>query len=211
MLTEIHRQAQENPIIRLSMDIREGRPLERGDYGAARVIDRCSANPEDVVGADQVLVGLNRTRVSYNRRIRELLKFAERGPYPVANERVICLRNNRQSGLLNGGLWDVKRSKRKDDLIRLTIAPEDEGPPQKVEVHRAFFDGKESELPWEIRRRSDEFTFGYAITVHKSQGSQWSNVFLFDESASFREDSRRWLYTGVTRAAERITIVQGDR
>ena len=36
MLTEVHRQAADNPIIRLSMDVREGRRLARGDYGDPR-------------------------------------------------------------------------------------------------------------------------------------------------------------------------------
>ena len=47
-----------------------------------------------------------------------------------------------------------------------------------------------------------------ALTVHKSQGSQWDNVVLFDESGAFREHRNRWLYTGITRAAEKLTIVK---
>ena len=58
-----------------------------------------------------------------------------------------------------------------------------------------------------MRRESDEFDYGYALTVHKAQGSQWDNVYLFDESYAFREHRARWLYTGVTRAAERLTVV----
>ena len=50
-------------------------------------------------------------------------------------------------------------------------------------------------------------TYGYALTVHKAQGSQWDEVVLFDESFAFREHAARWLYTGLTRAAERITVV----
>jgi exodeoxyribonuclease-5 len=63
-------------------------------------------------------------------------------------------------------------------------------------------------LPLAERRRSDEFDFGYVLTVHKAQGSQWDDLVLFDESAAFREHRGRWLYTGITRAATRITIVQ---
>jgi len=57
------------------------------------------------------------------------------------------------------------------------------------------------------RRESDEFDFGYALTVHKAQGSQWDDVVLFDESWAFRENRERWLYTGVTRAAKSLTVV----
>ena len=71
-----------------------------------------------------------------------------------------------------------------------------------------FFESKEEEIPFAQRRDSDEFTYGYALTVHKAQGSQWDDVVLFDESFAFREHRSRWLYTALTRAAERITIVR---
>lgn len=209
MLTEIHRQAQENPIIRLSMDVRQGRGLDHGDFGAARVVSRKDIDQREVLTADQVLVGLNRTREMYNHRIRDLLGFAEKSPFPVVGERLICLRNDRAKGLLNGGIWTTKTSRRKKQMIELLLDPEDDGDARKVSVHQAFFQGKENSLEWHERRQSNEFTFGHAITVHKSQGSQFDNVMLFDESGSFREDARRWLYTGITRAAERITIVRG--
>ena len=61
--------------------------------------------------------------------------------------------------------------------------------------------------PFVLRRESDEFTYGYALTVHKAQGSQWDDLVLFDESYAFREHRSRWLYTGLTRAAEKITVV----
>jgi len=45
------------------------------------------------------------------------------------------------------------------------------------------------------------------LTVHKAQGSQWDDVVLFDESGAFQEHRDRWLYTGVTRAAKKLTVV----
>ena len=72
---------------------------------------------------------------------------------------------------------------------------------------KAFFEGGEDALSFVERRESDEFTYGYALTVHKAQGSQWDDIVLFDESYAFREHRSRWLYTGLTRAAERITVV----
>ena len=56
-------------------------------------------------------------------------------------------------------------------------------------------------------RRYDEFDYGYVLTVHKAQGSQWDDVVLFDESFAFPDSRERWLYTGVTRAAKRLTVV----
>lgn len=66
----------------------------------------------------------------------------------------------------------------------------------------------EEQIPWAVQRRHDAFDYGYALTVHKAQGSQWGDVVLFDESYAFREHRQRWLYTAITRAAETITIVR---
>ncbi len=208
MLDEVHRQAEGDPIIRLSMIAREGGRLPLGEHGRSRVIRRDAITAADVLGADQVLVGTNRTRRLYNRRIRALKGFE--GELPVVGDKLVCLRNDRQKGLLNGGLWRVEsvRPKRKE-MLRYTIAPEEAtgAASARVAVLPEFFTGEGGELPWERRRESDEFDFGYALTVHKAQGSQWDSVALFDESFAFREHRARWLYTGVTRAAERLLVV----
>lgn len=208
MLTEVHRQARDNPIIRLSMIVREGGRLDLGHYGDTRVIRRPSIDGAAVMGADQVLVGLNKTRRLYNGRIRELQGY--RDPMPAADEKLVCLRNDKTKGLLNGGTWTVRALRPpRDDLVRMDLVPEDEPRrrPVEVSVLRDFFDGREDEIPPHRRRESDEFTYGYALTVHKAQGSQWNDVVLFDEAYAFREHRARWLYTGLTRAAERITVV----
>ena len=208
MLSEVHRQAADDPIIRLSMDIREGRRLERGVYGRSKVIGRDEVETDEVRQADQVLVGLNRTRRAYNRRLRELLGFS--GELPQAGEKLVCLRNNRAKGLLNGGIFRVARTGTvRTGKVRMSVTPEDSPgtKAQRVRVLPQFFTGGDEEIPYSLRRDSDEFDFGYALTVHKAQGSQWDHVFLFDESYAFREHRARWLYTGITRAAERLTVV----
>jgi exodeoxyribonuclease-5 len=219
MLSEVHRQARDNPIIRMSMDIREGKALHHTTEGACRVISRREIDATQVMGADQVLVGRNITRRLYNRRIRELRGFPTKllindgyiSEMPDVGERLVCLKNNRFHGLLNGSLWTVSKIREYSALgITMIINPEDAGGIKKgiqVTVRKEFFEGRENEIPWEERRYSDEFDYGYALTVHKAQGSQWDNVVLFDESACFREDRRRWLYTGLTRAAKQITLV----
>jgi ATP-dependent exoDNAse (exonuclease V) alpha subunit len=210
MLTEVHRQAANDPIIAMSMTVREGRVLEEGSYGDSRVIGRADIDQEEVLKADQVLVGRNNTRRSYNTRIRELLERA--GPVPVAGDTLVCLRNDRKRGLLNGSLWNVDRVRKpRKGLLRYTLNPEDAEIGKRrtvVSINPAFFDGTAEALPFAERKRSDEFDFGYVLTVHKAQGSQWDNVMLFDESYAFREHRARWLYTGITRAATRITVVR---
>ncbi|WP_439491921.1 ATP-dependent DNA helicase [Bosea sp. (in: a-proteobacteria)] len=208
MLTEVHRQAADNPIVRMSMTIREGGRLDVGDYGKSRVIRRSEVDPQLVMSADQVLVGLNKTRRNYNARMRQIMGRTE--TVPVAGEKLVCLRNDKSKGLLNGGSWIVQELKTsKKGLVTMRVTPEDDpnAKPVKVSVLPSFFDGTEEEIPWELRKHTDEFTFGYALTVHKAQGSQWNDIVLFDESFAFREHRARWLYTGLTRAAETITVV----
>ena len=77
----------------------------------------------------------------------------------------------------------------------------------KVSVRPECFTGAIEQVEWPQRKRYDEFDFGYVLTVHKAQGSQWDDVVLFDESFAFPDSRDRWLYTGVTRAAKRLTVV----
>lgn len=205
MLTEIHRQARESPIIALATEVREGRAIARGQYGLTRVIRKADLAPGEVMGHDQILVGRNATRTAANRRARELA--GKTGVLPITGDRLVCLRNNHDLGLLNGEIWTTVSSNVLDeDTLELTVASEGK-PSLAVEAHRHPFEGREFK-GWE-RLDAEEFDYGYALTVHKAQGSQWGSVILFDESWCFRNDARRWLYTGLTRAAERVTVVTG--
>jgi exodeoxyribonuclease-5 len=215
MLTEVHRQAKDSPIIRLATIIREGGRIEYGDYGDCRVVSREEISSADVLDADTVLVGRNVTRTGYNRRIRQLKGID--AELPIGGEKLICLRNSRLKKTLNGSIWTVaetkKRSKRdrSTSAVRMSIRAEEWPADSKtieVTVREEFFRGDEANLEWEQKKGTDEFTFGYALTVHKSQGSQWDRVLLFDEGSAFREEAWRWRYTGITRAAQQITVVQ---
>lgn len=215
MLTEVHRQAADNPIIRMSMDIREGRRLQIGAHGDSLVIHRSEIGRDElsrhVLKAEQLICGLNRTRTFFNARIRELksLSGAVQPWHPVVGDRLICLRNKREKHLFNGGLWDVERITDAfgGQLAMAVRSLDEDRDPVQIEVPQEFFNGTEHGLDWRERRRHEEFTFGWAITCHKSQGSQWDDVIVFDESGAFRDARRNWLYTAVTRAAERVTVI----
>lgn len=218
MLTEIHRQAAENPIVQMATNIREGGWLTFGTFGNSRVIARSELSQDDVMSADQVMVGLNKTRAAYNFRMRQLRDRA--GPMPEVSDVLVCLKNDRNKGIFNGGLWKVEEllKRRKghlnDRCIRMHVSSLDfeSSTPVEIKVRQEFFEGAGNEIPWKELNGTQQFDYGYALTVHKAQGSQWENVCLFDESAAFSSDRARWLYTGLTRAAETITIVlNGDR
>ncbi len=209
MLENIHRQARDNPIIDLAQMARQGESIPRGSYGDSQVIGRADVQQAEVLAADQVLVGTNKTRRRYNQRLRDLKDF--QGPLPAAGDKLVALRNDPAKGLLNGSLWQVRSAPNSSKpFMNLLINSDDEGMERqmaKIKVLKAAFENPEDELPWQMKRRYDDFDYGYALTVHKAQGSQWSNVYLFNESWAFREHSARWLYTAITRAADRLTIV----
>ncbi|MGJ8570678.1 MAG: ATP-dependent DNA helicase [Hoeflea sp.] len=211
LLTEIHRQARDNPIIDLAMQVREGREIMHGDYGAAQVIGKNDVDRDMVLEADQVLVGTNRTRRRYNQRLRELKGYTQ--AFPQAGDKLVCLRNDPSKALLNGSLWQVMTSSKETVKpgINLLVRPEDDDMDRgsaKIKLLKSVFDDPDLEVPWQTKKRYDDFDYGYALTVHKAQGSQWNSVVLFDESYAFRESRERWLYTAITRAAERLVIVR---
>src|SRR5262245_58619439 len=190
MLTEVHRQAADDPIIHMSMAVREGERLAPGRYGESEVVRKAALDPARVLAADQALVGRNATRRAYNGRLRERRGFSD--PLPQADDKLVCLRNNRRKGLFNGGLWKVKtRGAARVNTLSLRLQPdEDVGRVVKVSVRRECFTGGIEELDWQQRKRHDEFDYGYVLTVHKSQGSQWDDVVLFDESFAFPTAAR---------------------
>lgn len=215
LLTEIHRHAKESGILRMATDVRETGGFSRlpGHYGADCEVIR-PTDPEYlrklVLDADQILVGKNVTRHAHNARYRELTDRAV--GMPVAGDKIVCLRNNHKVGLLNGSLWRVHESRGDVDsmTVDLTISSEEDGGNGIQTASWAHhFMGREQELKamrWN-KLDFDEFDYGYALTVHKAQGSQWDEVVLFDQSGVFGEAARRWLYTGVTRAAKKLTVV----
>jgi len=208
MLTDIHRQAADNPIIRLSMEVRSGARLTPGRYGDTEIVRKADLDPERVLNADQVLVGRNATRRSYNERLR--LRRGIDDPLPVFGDKLVCLRNNRKKGLFNGQLWSVDEpGKPSRGVMKLRLLPEEDvgGKSVRVSVRPECFTGGLDDFEWSQRKAYDEFDYGYVLTVHKAQGSQWDDVALFDESFAFRDNRQQWLYTGITRAARRISIV----
>lgn len=209
LLTEVHRQALGSPILELATWVREGRPLPLGysrdeEAGQAEVVSG-RPDPEVVTAADQILCGRNSTRISINNRVRSLKGIDN--ALPVPGDRLVCLKNNHELGLANGTIWHVVAQHGTGHTGRVVLDLEDEDRQRRlhgVEAHDAYFLGRVPER-W-AARDAEHFDYGYALTVHKAQGSQWDSVVLFDDWSG--QDRRKWLYTGVTRAARRLMVVQ---
>jgi ATP-dependent exoDNAse (exonuclease V) alpha subunit len=155
---------------------------------------------------DQIIVGFHKTRVHINRLIRDLHGYDD--DTPRVGEKLICLKNDRKKGLRNGTIWKVAEVGYYDDDGFIDLVVEEDGDVDhrvKVSVpFEAFIikDNSGSTLP------GDVFTYAYAITCHKAQGSQWDSVAVIDETRSrfFYKIRYEWLYTAITRAAKRVTV-----
>jgi len=210
MLTEIHRQAKDNPIIHLATIIRNGKLPALGQYGQSVISNKMTTS--DLMNADQVLVGRNITRENFNNKIRKLKGFDP--DFPVIGDKLICLQNDKDLGILNGEMFELKeilKTKNTDKSnffnFRLISQDNEERDSFLVKVHKSFFLDDIPVPNWKVLKGTQSFNYAYAITAHKSQGSQWNNVFILDESWCFGEDRWKWLYTSVTRASEKINLV----
>lgn len=149
-----------------------------------------------------VLCGYNNTRVAVNRTLRKLRGFKDDLPEP--GERLICLQNDTELGLFNGLLvtvlnrhpqryrWDHPMYDLVDDTGKEYFA---------VPVNPDQF-GKEKKLE-RTRKGLGVFDWGYCMTCHKAQGSEWDKVAVLEQIAGSWE-SARWRYTAATRAAKQL-------
>ncbi len=219
-LTKIHRQAEGNPIIQISREIRETGCVNFGEYlatdGSGAYVKKIKKSILDVTeGVKDLdnslfLCGRNATRKKVNQAVRDRYGFG--GEKPMVGERLICLKNNREVGIFNGMCGTLRSiAVSGEHWYKAKIDMEDSSTYEGLIIKDQF--GADATLrehpkldPVELK---DLFDFGYCLTVHKSQGSEAENVVLFEErfSQSTDEDWRRWLYTAVTRARKRLLIV----
>lgn len=215
MLTEIHRQAEGNPIIHLATMVRKGALPDPGNYGESRVLKKGTRlSKDDALGHEIIIAGRNITRSSMNQRIRRLKGYeAIDDEFPTKGEILTCLKNDKVKGLFNGGMYQVE-STPYDHIgryFKMVLRGLDYDTPNYYEVttRTDFFDGTDIKtLDWRLLESVQHFDWGYAITAHRSQGSTYESCLIYDESFCFKEHWSKWLYTAVTRASERITIAQ---
>lgn len=209
LLKTIFRQEADNPILSFATDVREGKNWDYGHYGDLKIIPKRELTKDIVLNADQILVGRNKTRDSWNRRLRELKGFKTQ--LPEIDDKLVCLANDHKKGLLNGSLWRVINTSfsGNEKKLSLYIASEDnEKEKRKIKILKKAFQEPANFISKHEKTGCNDFDFGYALTVHKAQGSQWDNVVLLDESPCFSEHARSWLYTGITRAAKRLIVAR---
>jgi exodeoxyribonuclease-5 len=216
MLTEIHRQAGESAIIRLATMARQGAPIPYGEHdGYVWKMRRTDLAPEQLLRGGQVICGRNATRLHLNAAMKHAAGFA--GAHPVGGgEKIICLKNRNDLGLVNGMFVSLADIRHEGPLeFNATLTTEDgvaiAGRHRFYKGHyddHVHLDPERSRRDWKAMRGLIETVWGYAITCHKSQGSQWENVIVYDDGLGrTAEDRARWLYTAITRAEQGLAIL----
>jgi exodeoxyribonuclease-5 len=208
-LTEVHRQALGSPVLQLAGQARRGEALVAPDDDRARIIRLGRAAILEGARMGQVICGTHRSRWGATRLIREERGFSGISPEP--GERIICRHNDRESGLYNGMLGVVEEVYDLDEMWSMRVRMDDLDGALDVLVDPTLF--REHEYaqrgePPRYRRGVQLFDFGYVITCHSAQGSEWPEVTIIDDSGSFRDEASRWLYTAITRASERVTLLR---
>ena len=235
-LDEIMRQAAESEIIRLSMHVREGNPLEtfQCDNQQVQVITKNDVVTGMYEWADQIICATNNTRVNVNNNMRKLRGFSDA---PQENDKVISLSNHwdifstGHAPLTNGSIGYLKEFTVQSiylpkyiyngslEVMIATVETEDKDIFTGLTLDYNFLiNNKKTLSPQQEykllknKRYMDppfDFTYGYAITCHKAQGSEWQKLLVFEEKFPFdKEEHRRWLYTAITRASEKLVIVK---
>ena len=208
LLTAIERTASGNPLLALATAAREGTPIRVGIYGDSEVVRDTDLEKIDLLAFDQVIVGSNKLRHALNLGIRKLLERSD--PLPVVGDRLIGLHNDSEVDVRNGEQFVVVAVNGIDefeDTLVLEVQSLDrpKAPLIEVKVPPACF--TEEKVDFRGWCEAQFMTYAYAITAHKSQGSEWDSVLVIDQSNKFREEARRWLYTALTRARERVTMI----
>ena len=234
-LDEIMRQSLDSEIIQLSMKIRNYEPVEYFKGKDVIVMPKSDLNTGVLKWADQILVGTNATRVAINNQMRDLLG---RGSKPENGDKVICLRNYwdnfaiNDDPLVNGTIGYINNAYETFNRVPPWVGggsikvlyadfTSDSGADfgslqmdeKEILTGERCLDYKAIYRLMSNRKTQHlvpmEFTYGYAITGHKSQGSEWDKVLVLEERFPFaKEEHARWLYTCCTRASERLVLVR---
>lgn len=206
-LNEITRQDADSPIIVLSDLILKGYvPVKSQSLGKECFIVKKEKITDNILTkVDQSLVYRNVTRQELNKRYRNI--YNKEGKIPVSGDKIIVTRNMwnvfiDDVPLINGTIGEVLKIKLIGDTIaRVTIRPDytDSIGTFKADLSQILEINKV--VPFSIGM----IDFGYAITCHKSQGSEYNKVYI-DFSSMRRDMVKPWLYTAVTRAKQKLII-----
>lgn len=221
-LKTIHRQAQDNPVIAFAYLLRFGKGHSFVGMRNQMVIkgndETCGIDihPQQDFwdhfnhyhnSWDVVICGTNATRVAINQRKRKLL--GKGSDIPTVNDHVICLENDAKAGIFNGQIGVVDEVLfETPDGVKIRFHPMGESYSVEVLTLKAQYNNpvfcKRDPKLSKANAACKRFDYAYALTAHKSQGSEWDRVAVWDQSHCW-EEPHRWQYTAATRTRKRLS------
>lgn len=238
-LDEIMRQAQESEIIQLTLKIRNQEKINYFNGNEVKIIPYSELNTGVLQWGDQILTATNAKRQMINNQMRSLLGRTGEpvdGDKVICLRNYWDDFSRDGDALINGTIGILQNSfqtwreiprfvqsniKKFDVLIGDLIIPETNDIYPIVEMDRKMVMTGEKCCDWKLSYKlgklkpkygeivPKEFTYAYAITCHKSQGSEWNNVVVLEEKFPFDKiEHARWLYTACTRASEKLVLVR---
>lgn len=240
-LDEIMRQEEESEIIKLTMDIRAGKTLSEFKGKEVQILNKNELSTGMLQWADQIICSTNATRVMINNQMRELLGregAPQDGDKVICLRNNWDIYSDNDNPLVNGTIgylkdsfetflklpWNISSDKKGKTVKILNaefISDTDESY-GKLDMDEKLIVEGEPGLDWKTAYNMgrnwryqnaipEQFTYGYAITCHKAQGSEWDNVLVIEEGFPYdKEEHIKWLYTACTRAAKRLVIIKKD-
>lgn len=210
LLSTILRQALDNPIIAFAHHIRLG-----GQTTVRPSLDFKSFQDKDPTKLqrayrnifkpkfkdyDQILVGKNTTRYALNYSIRQMMGKTK--TLPELDDKLIILKNSYALGVVNGESCTVTSVDASQTIYSITL--ESGRLIEDIYLNPSIF-RRDDPIRYSSNPDTLNCDFGYAITVHKSQGSEWNRVLVIDEA--FGDERARWRYTAITRTKEHLTYL----
>lgn len=218
-LREVHRQAKGSPILQVATEARMGKPFRSGAYGdgprpGVRVCRNTLERRERLFTKDPGRVFLawrHKTLTANNMRARDVLGL--RGVV-AEGDRLLCKTNLHKEGVYNGTMGTVQEvTKMPGGHHLVTIKIDITG--RLWEGYIDVFSSRDDRISDITRRLPNNdslsvWRYGYCLTVHEAQGSEWRSVVIID-SPEYRERHRseyaKWAYTATTRAKKRLMVL----
>ena len=238
-LDEIMRQEEDSEIIQLTMKIRNQEPIDYFNGNEVKIIPYSDLNTGVLQWGDQILTATNAKRQAVNNQMRALQGRTGEpvdGDKIICLRNYWDDSSLNGDALINGTIGILQNSfqtwreiprfvqsdiRKFDVLVGDLVVPETNDVYQMTEMDRQMIITGEKCCDWRLSYKlgklrpkygeivPKEFTYAYAITTHKSQGSEWPKVVVLEEKFPFDKiEHARWLYTACTRSSEKLVLVR---
>lgn len=221
ILKEIQRQAKDSAIIQLAHLVRSGHNIDYGEHGVG--VKKVSLTDElEFDPRDNNLVGItyfahvdstnpyHKGRISVsqlNSMWRSNLGITSE--HPIVGERLVCRDFIRRVGIPKGTMGVIRNIRVKNFESYDVELVLDDG-----RLYEGLISSKQlnhNKAIWGLQHL-DKWDFGYGLTCHTAQGSEFESVVVFEPNKGFinwlgKVSYSKWLYTAITRAKRQLLLV----